>query len=212
VCGRSRLVQVVFVLTVISSRIISIHSCAHHQSRGYWKSPWRSDRASATRCGEVSAVVSRLATTVLTARAMAKKNPGSGHIAGIFLSMVSGVVSGLRLLLLLLFLLLLLLMLPLLIQISILLPVDCYCWQARIRVSCATRALLLVLLSSSIVERASRRSSKALSQTSAPESAPSAKGLAHDRMLGGIKGKRKSKKDKLRESSSQEASTKRGIS
>jgi hypothetical protein len=76
-------------------------------------------------------------------------------------------------------------------QIIILLPVDCYCWQARIRVSCSIRALLLLVLLSSIVERASRGSSKALSQTSAPESAPSAKGLAHDRMIGGIKGKRK---------------------
>jgi hypothetical protein len=105
--------------------------------------------------------------------------------------MVSAVVSGLRLLLLLLFLILLLLLFPLPIQIIILLPVDCYCWQARIRISCATRALLLLVLLSSIVERASRGSSKALSQTSAPESAPSAKGLAHDRMIGGIKGKRK---------------------
>jgi hypothetical protein len=74
VCERSRLVQVVFVLTVISSRIIIIHSCAHHQSRGYWRSPWRSDRASATRCGKVSAVVSGLATTFLTAGAVGKRH------------------------------------------------------------------------------------------------------------------------------------------
>jgi ATP-dependent RNA helicase RhlE len=48
-----------------------------------------------------------------------------------------------------------------------------------------------------------------LSQTSVPGSVPSEKGLAHDKMFGGLKGKRKSKKDKLRESAANEASAKR---
>jgi ATP-dependent RNA helicase RhlE len=51
-----------------------------------------------------------------------------------------------------------------------------------------------------------------LSQTSVPGSTPSEKGLAHDKMFGGLKGKRKSKKDKLRESAANEASAKRSKS
>ena len=39
----------------------------------------------------------------------------------------------------------------------------------------------------------------------APGAGHSEKDLAHDRMFGGIKGKRKSKKDRLREKAAQEA-------
>jgi ATP-dependent RNA helicase RhlE len=52
------------------------------------------------------------------------------------------------------------------------------------------------------------RAGAQLSQTSAPGSAPSAQGLAHDKMFGGLKGKRKSKKDKLRELAADEAAAK----
>jgi hypothetical protein len=50
------------------------------------------------------------------------------------------------------------------------------------------------------------RNESIVSQTTAPGSNSSSKGLAHDRMFGGVKGRRKSKKDKLREKAVQEES------
>jgi superfamily II DNA/RNA helicase len=43
---------------------------------------------------------------------------------------------------------------------------------------------------------------------STPGTAPSPKGLAHDRMFGGVKGRRKSKKDKIREQAAKEDAAK----
>jgi ATP-dependent RNA helicase RhlE len=50
------------------------------------------------------------------------------------------------------------------------------------------------------------RNESIVSQTMAPGSNSSSKGIAHDRMFGGVKGRRKSKKDKLREKAAQEES------